>query len=199
MLLETLVSVYKDEDNELSVHDIDLIVPLSYATLASRLTNGSRRSLLKALQYKKRFPQATLVFSNPNHSGFDECDVREYELKKQLLDGVSHICAKTCSNSIQEAEAVRAAVQQISPRRILVICGEVHSRSARIIWREIFPEATILIRCVPYACEYQEDHPFWIERQAMRWFFASLVRQVLLSLPFRMGIEMLRNRHHRTG
>ena len=194
MLLNSLISLYKDEDDESSVHGIDLITPLSYTTLPSRLTNGTRESLLKALQYKKQFPGAVLAFSNPNHSGFRGCDARECELKKQLIGTVPNVRAGTCSNSIQEAEAVKAAIP-FAPKAILVICGQAHSRSARIIWDTVFPDATVIIRCIPYACEYQADHPFGIERYAWPWFFASLARHALLHV---LGIERMRSMKHDT-
>jgi hypothetical protein len=176
------------------VHNIDLIVPLSYATLPDRLTNGSRESLLKALHYKKMFPNAVFILSNPAHSGFTECDLREYELKKKLLADTPHMCAYASTNSIMEAEAIKTATQ-FAPKRILVICGEAHSRGTRLIWQKVFPDATILIRCIPYSYEHQGDHPFMIERYAWAWFLASIARHVLL---LALGLR-IRNMQHRAN
>lgn len=190
MLLDFLVSLLKSENDEVSVHNIDLIVPLSYASLPDRLTNGTRESFVEALRYKKRFPNAVFAFINVGTSGFAKSEDREYELKRWCLAELPHVCAGVANSSIEEAEAIRVAIP--AAWRILIICGEAHSAGARWIWEKIFPDATVIIRCMPYTCEYQEDHPFPIERYPWRWFFASLGRIVMLRL---IGLQVRHIKH----
>lgn len=170
----------------------DVLVPLSYTTLKNQLTRGSRESLLLAKHYANVFPQAKLVISNSAHTGFPKCTEVEYAFKKALLDGTPHTLAGAQVNSITEAEAIKAALG-VEPKEILVVCGEIHARSVRWIWRRVFPNTRITIRCIPYWAEYQTDHPFFIERYAWPWFFAGIARYLLLLI---VGMQ-LRQWHHK--
>jgi hypothetical protein len=190
-MLKFLVRWYKDEDSTDSVSGADLIVPLSYTTLRDRLTNGTHQGIMRAFVYARQLPQATLAFSNASHA-FPGSERVEYFAKKLYLLGIPHICAASCINSVQEAENIKAALP-FSPKKILIVCGEVHSRSARIIWRQVFPDAEIRISCMPFAYEYQRDFPFFVERYAWIWFAASLAREVLLRT---LGPERMRALKH---
>lgn len=188
--LSLLVKLWKDEDAE--VDAVDCIVPLSYTTLPHTLTRGTKESVLLAAHYAHLFPDATVVASDSAHTGFPHCTDVEYRFKKELFGSIPHIRAGAQTNSITEAEAIHAALGY-EPKHILVICGEIHARSVRWIWRRIFPNTTISIRCMPYQAEYQKDHPFFIERYAWPWFFAGIARYFLLLI---FGLKLRHLQHH---
>jgi hypothetical protein len=185
----------RSENAEFEICDIDLIAPLTYGTLPQKLMNGTRESILMALRYKQEFPKAVIAFSNPSQVGFADSDKIEYELKQKLLQGAPHVCARSCVNSVTEADSVCEAIS-FTPKRILVICGETHSLRVRLIWQKIFPKSLILIRTIPFAFEYQPDHPFWVERYAWRWLAVDIAAYVVTRVH---GVDRMRSVVHTAG
>ena len=182
------------------IRDIDLIVPLSYSTLPHQLTAGTQIAAeLAAFYQKDRFPGAPIAFTNAIHSEFPECDARERELKKKLLGSAWLVPdIPSAHNSISEAEVIRASLESsLRPgSRILVICGEMHSRRVRYIWEKVFPEMKIIIRTFMVDFEYQKDHPALVERYRWVWIAGSIVGEWATRI---LGIERMRGARHITS
>ena len=204
-LFSALVADWKSEDTRTLPSIIDVIVPLSYNTLPRELCSGTRAAFMKALELKQWCPGALFMFVNCAHSGFPGCAQREYELKKEILAAGkgrwnnhwpdSYICAGEAVNSVTEAETIRTMLVS-PPKRILVVCGEIHSHSVRSIWEKVFPDTQIIIRCFPHTQEYQKDHPFFVVRSSWVYFATRVVRQVLLRT---IGVRNLGKLSHRAS
>ena len=201
MLLKWLVRLYRSEDSWGDIKDVDLIVPVSYTTTPSRLTRATEANLRLAMFLFEHFSGARMAMSNCSYP-FAGAEVREMDLKREITLGdkpVPVIWAAPMRNSVEEAEAIKIALARCSkrywPKHILVVTGEMHARSARIIWREVFPDAKIAIRCTPYHYEYQSDHCVKVQRSGWAWLGANLARHILLRL---VGLR-IRSLQHRAS
>jgi uncharacterized SAM-binding protein YcdF (DUF218 family) len=132
---------------------VDVIVPLSYTTGRRQLMDATELNLLEALQYKKICPDAQIAFSSCSYP-FEGAAYIEHRLKVKILieSRVDFISGEDMINSVDEAEKIKEALlkEGVSPRRILLVTGELHTRSARYIWSKLFPEAEILVAYIPY-------------------------------------------------
>ena len=196
-MLAWLVCLYRSDDS--CIPNVDLVVPVSYTTTPSRLTRATEENLRLAMFLFERFSGALMAASNCSYP-FAGAEVRELDLKRLITLGdkpLPIIWAAPMRNSVEEAEAIKTALaccsKKCRPKRILVVTGEMHSRSARIIWQKVFPDAQIFIRCTPYRCEYQEDHCVEVQRSGWVWLGANLARHVLLRI-FGLRIRSLRHR-----
>jgi hypothetical protein len=200
-IIDVLVAHWKSEDSIPSIQEkkVDLIVPISYTTLSGQLVNATRENLIKAVHWKKYFPRANLAFSNCAYT-FPNSAHTEGKFKRATLEKMgitSHIEAGEMNNSIQEARAigVKLAKLDIHPECILVVTGEMHSPSARLIWERVFPKATILISCTGYRFEYQADHMVKVQRNVLTWFCANIARQMLILI---FGLNLVEKMRHNT-
>ena len=100
------------------------------------------------------------------------------------------------NNSVEEAKNISKAVKKVEPKCILIVTGELHSRSVRFIWQKVFPNTKILISCINFENEVERDSILPIQRTAARWAFANVARQVLLRI---LGLERMKNLHHSTS
>ncbi|MEK7645213.1 MAG: hypothetical protein AAB391_02755 [Patescibacteria group bacterium] len=196
--LNLLVDLWKVESlpgDHLGSPDLRLVISTSYVTRRDRLTDATQETLRVGLEYLKRFPQAWLAFS-PCRYPFPGAEEVELVLRvAQISDGCKYFSAGSMDNTVQEAQQIRAAldsrasvagIRKGSPYSILVVTGEMHSRSARLIWEHYFPEATVFICCIPHHFEYQPDHPVDMQRGPWKWAFANLARHFLL---LTIGVE----------
>lgn len=194
MLLDLIVQLWGDENPTRDVANIDLIVPISYGTKKDGLVNATRKTLEEAISYKKLFSKAVLVFGNCAYT-FAGAEIREKELKESILRENAieeYISASGINNTVEEAELIKKTLP-FSPSRILLVTGEMHARSARFVWRRVFPNAKIIVRCIKHTYEYQKDQPIKVVRSGYKWFFANLARHLLLTF-FGLRIRHLKHR-----
>ena len=194
MLLKLFLKLWGDENPQSDVRDIDLIVPISYTTKRDELVDATKENLLRAVAYKKIFPTATVVVSNCAYT-FPGAELAEEKFKRQILEkeSIEFVSAAAMNNSVQEAEQIRKALD-FEPRRILIVTGQMHARSARLIWGKIFPAADIVVRCIDYKSEWQKDHPVRVQRNAYVWAFANVARHILIRT---FGLSFVARLHHR--
>ena len=198
-MLQIFVQLWRSENslNEVGESPVDLIVPICYAMSGpNRLGVATRLNFEKALQFLTVFPKASLAFGNCSYI-FPGSEKVESELKRKMFPALSYmdVVEVTLRNSVEEAENVRTVMgdKGIEPRCILVVTGELHSRSARFIWQRVFPYATILIHCIACSNEVEMDHLIRVQRTIPRWICANLARHFLLRT---VGLS-IRNLHHR--
>lgn len=164
-------------------NEVDLIVSISYTTLPKRLTDATKANLELALKYVKVYPQARLAFSSCSYT-FPGADKVEHILQMRMCAEakVKPIVAKPMVNTVDEAMNIRAILNEkgIHPKCILIVTGELHSRSARYVWEKVFPGARIFIRCTPCDFEVQPDHPVLDQRVIWKWVRSNVLRQVAL-------------------
>lgn len=159
----------------------DIIVPSSYGTLPDRLTEGTREALLIAIHYCATSPRSVLAFGDVVHC-FPGSEAVENKLRLEIIrsSGVKNkvVDAGPISSTVTEAAAVKDALG-FAPKSILVIAGEIHSRSVDFIWRKTFPGAVVSVSCIPYECEVQSDHPLALERRLGTYILVSALREAL--------------------
>ncbi len=198
-MFDTFVRFWKIENNYWEIREwpVDLVIPICYTTRRDRLTLATELNFQIALGYLKIFPEATLAFGNWP-CGFQGAERVESELKYVLLPLLDSIKFLEVSilNSVDEAEKIRKATKDagIEPRRILIVTGELHSRSVRFIYERVFPQAKILITCIHYRNEVEPGHIVRVQRTLWKWIPANLVRHALLRT---VGMSAIRNLRHR--
>ncbi len=180
------VRFWKSEDSEQEIlnSEVDLVVATSYAMAAkNRLAIATRLNLEKALGFLEIFPDATLAFGNWPLA-FPGSEKVESQLKHALFPELSYKKAQesVIKNSVDEAEQIREITtsQELEPKCILVVTGELHSRSERFILQSVFPNAKILVSCIGYENEVEKDNIIIMQRTLLRWIYVTLGRHLLL-------------------
>lgn len=180
MILDWLVKIWKVEDDVGTVRGkyVNLIIPVSYGTTPRGLVVGTKRILGGAMYWGEVFKKAPIVFSCCEYLFPGAAQVEsgyKTDISKNYPSPV--IPSGTMNNSIQEAWVIKEKIKDntLPHKVILVITGEIHSRSARFIWKKTFPQSVVIIRCIPWNFEFQANHPAILQRSAWRWFLASSV------------------------
>lgn len=189
-----------DDPKVVKEQNIDMIVPLSYGTTPEKLTDASERIFLEAIHYLKNFRDALTAFANASYCFPDAAKV-EHSLKMALLraHNVSPdriLIADGIVNSVQEAWAVRKVIREkgIEVKSLLLITGQMHTPSARFIWKRVLPEVNIFILCIPWIYEVQKDHPVIVQRSAWKWLCMNIIRWLAL---LTVGPTAISKIHHR--
>lgn len=199
---EWLVKLWENADEITSKDSFDLIVPISYTTKRDTLTKATMLTARIASSWAHLHPEATLVASNCSYTFPGAADA-EWGFKKAIFQKVGVKChrAGDMNNSVQEALEIKKFLSRFlsreekEPEKILIITGQMHSRSARFIWKKIFPKAKIFIMVFGHKNEYQKDHCVLVQQGPWRWFLANVARQILLRL---IGLS-ISQWHHRTN
>lgn len=202
-ILRKFIQWYSEKSCDQESHFApDVIVPLSYCTTPQGLTRATKENFLNAIAYWQKWPHAPISFGNTRYLFHDAAE-RESHFKAALLreNGVpehSVLEAGPIMNSVEEARSINVRLSQadIHPARILIITGSLHARSARLIWKKIFPRTEIMIRCIDYRLETQKDHPVFVQRSLIPWCLANVIRHTGL-LIFGLTISSLF--HHRAS
>lgn len=199
-LPQFLINWWKSEDSVVALANgrFDLIIPISYSTGREKLVEATEAIARRAAELSKRYPQAAVVLSNCEYT-FPNAEEVEWRLRRDLFAkyGVTARRAGNMNNSVQEAQAILRCVDgyKLPANRILIVTGEMHSRSARWIWERVMPNSQITITCVPSKFEWQPDQPVFVQRGPWKWFFANIARQILLQI---FGLNRIGRLHHRS-
>lgn len=199
-LLKYCLDLWKtgDSDNELRVTQEEIIIPISYSTHKRGLTAATLENLLRAMAIHMACPGSKLIHATCEYT-FPGAAKTESFIKNDLFSvgGIVANHAGTMNNSVQEARiiALYLAANNISHARILLVTGEMHSRSARLIWEKVFPKSKILIFCTPYLYEHEPNHPVYVQRGPWKWFAANVARHILL---LTLGLDRVGKWHHRS-
>lgn len=199
-MLSTFIRLWKKEniEEEIKTANISLIVPISFTTLRSKLVNGTRVNMEKAIQYQiEWFPNAVVAFSSCSYL-FDGSEIVENSFRAEMCQkaGIEPIIAKSMINTVDEAMSIRDAlnIRRIYPKCILLVTGELHSRSVYYIWRKLFPDAYILITCIPHKLEIQPDHLVLSQRKTWTWIRDNIARQIALRILPLSWIRKIRHK-----
>jgi hypothetical protein len=185
-MLSTLVDYWKTEDamDDIRAAEVGLIVPTSYTTLRTELTEATRCNLRRAIEFQiQYFPSARIAFSSCSYPFHGAEDV-ENELRTEICRsaGIEPIIAEPMVNSVDEALSIsdELCIRETTPRCILLVTGELHSPSVRYIWSKLFPYSRILIACIPYQFEVQPDHLVLDQRKMWKWVLSNIKREIAL-------------------
>jgi hypothetical protein len=183
---------------------IDFAVAISYGchskeklTVATEWNARLAGSLVKQYAEEKGLVDMPPVFVSNCTYLYPGAEYDEWLLRQSIFaqKGVTVQRAMDMQNSVQEVDAIRQHVQSLglTPKHILVVTGQMHSRFVRWIYTKRFPGALVSIRCIPYWFEYQPDHPVLMQRGGWRWLLANIERHIAY---FFLGDRIARV-HHR--
>lgn len=198
-MINKFVAIWKSENSTKEINEalVDLVVPICYAMSGKdSLSLATKWDFIFATRVLLHLPNATLAFGNWPYA-FPNAEYDESRLKRDLTPSSFHgrVLEVTLRNSVDEAERIRDASLKIgfNPKCILIITGELHSRSARLIWQKVFPNARILITCINYRLEFEKGHVIRVQQALWKWLIVTLGRHLLLR-TFGLSIRILRHR-----
>jgi len=195
-----LVDSWKSEDSVVALANgrFDLIIPISYSTGREKLVKATEVIAHRAAELSKRYPQARVVLSNCEYT-FPGAEEVEWQFRRDLFAGygITAHRAGNMNNSVEEAQAISrcVAAYKFPAKCILIVTGEMHSRSARWIWERVMPNSEITVTCIGSEFEWQPDQPVFVQRGPWKWLFANIARQILLKV---FGLERIGKLHHRS-
>jgi hypothetical protein len=197
-IFELFLRLWRSENSteEITGALVDMVAPICYGVARrDRLASGTIRNMKRALEFLKMFPGSLLAFGNCPYifSGAEKAEARLKYLMFPDLSTMDKIEVNLL-NSVDEAENIRKAASErgIEPKCILLVTGELHSRSARFIWQKVFPSAKILVSCTDYRNEVDADHLVFAVRTPVIWTLANIARHTMLRL---VGLR-IRSLHH---
>ncbi|MDO8482922.1 MAG: hypothetical protein Q7S86_03840 [bacterium] len=199
-LPKLLLDSWKSEDSVVRLANgrFDLIIAISYSTGREKLVKATEAIAHRAAELSKRYPQAKVVLSNCEYT-FPGAEEVEWQFRRDLFAGygITAHRAGNMNNSVQEAQAISRYVAgyKLPANRILIVTGEMHSRSARWIWERVMPNSEITVTCIGSEFEWQPDQPVFVQRGPWKWFAANIARQVLLQI---FGLHRIARLHHRS-
>ncbi|MBI4709165.1 MAG: hypothetical protein HY764_03120 [Candidatus Portnoybacteria bacterium] len=170
----------------------DVVVPLGYGlNRRHELPAASIDTLLQAMIIANNL-NATIVWASANYfwPGCDKEEDKEkdYFLQEWKFTG-KRIMTGGVTNSVTEAEAIRRAINKadIQSQYIALVCDWPQTRSARLIYRKVFPESEILIWNVNTDWDEEcNEMVIFLTRSNARWLFANILRHLMLRLmPFK--------------
>jgi hypothetical protein len=166
----------------------DVVVPISYTTRVEELTNCTKENLKVAVSFSRLY-LIKLAFSSCSYV-FPGSEIVENTYKKQfcLDNGINPIIARPMVNTVDEAFQIKDELDRrgIKPKNIILVTGELHSWSAHYVWKRVFPESRIFVKCNSCYKEVQEDHPVLASRTLARWTISNLLREAaLMFLPLK--------------
>lgn len=210
-LLDLLVSGWETADNtNIYGKPVDLIVPISYSILPHGLTQATRINLDAAIDLREQFPNAFVALSNCAYT-FPGAAEKEKNLRDEILRkrGIytRYVWAEDMNNSVQEAKRIKEAMEMLvpmfapDPRCIVIVTCQMHSRSAKYIWRHVFPRAEILCYTNNWIHEAEPDQPVKIQRSHWLWFFGNIARQMALVISYKLygDFRLIEDRHHKSN
>lgn len=168
--------------NNVSIPHCDLVVPLGYGLDRHRgLPDAEREVLAHVAHIARQHPTAVVAFSSSAYF-FAGSELHENQLKIELLESLGvrnpvFAARKGVHNSVDEAEAVRDEYLGRS-KVICVVCDWAHARSVRIIWKQVFPESTIIIESID--CTWNHRNRAFLQQSRIAWFLACILRHVFL-------------------
>ncbi|HEU0080903.1 MAG TPA: hypothetical protein VFQ72_02680 [Candidatus Paceibacterota bacterium] len=185
---------------------IEVILAASYSAKSqTELAAATRANLDLAIRLQKTVcPKALICFASCAHP-FNDAGYFERRMKEDVCDVASARYAYIGSivNSITEMEALKGHLLRHSfhPEKMLVVTGELHSESERILARQVFPSAQVYVTCTSHELEVEPDHPTLDQRSWARWLWCSVLRWTAfkaMAAGF-VSIDTLRTRQHAPG
>lgn len=187
-------SVYALKNSRLTY--CDLVIPLGYGLLnRNALPDAAKKTLKEAIRIAAK-RQVPIAWASANYfwPGGEEKE-NQLKMAEARVAGLVPIIAKGVTNTVTEAQNIRQAVLEAGFKLeysvIVVVVDWPHARSARKIWREIFPESAIIV--VSIDGQWNESHPAFFLRSELRWLFINVVRH--FGLIF-LGTKRVSRYHH---
>ena len=178
----------------------DVVVALGYGFTQSQTLPRATVKVLETAAALANEYRAPVAWASSNYF-FTGCKEAEDSLKQNVLAKAGHlrppiVAGTGISNSVTEAREIRRALEDagIQFKDILVVLDWPHARSARIIWENVFHDATVHFWSVD--AEWDETHAAKLQRSNLLWLTACLLRHMALRTK---GIEWVAKIQHPTN
>ena len=196
-----LYRVYSIKNSDFS--RCDAVVALGYGLLKNKkLPDAEKKTLAEAVRIASKF-NVLIVWANSGYL-YSGCAEEEEALKQAEINsmgfsaGQVKLLPEGVTNTVTEAEGIRSVLSDAGSKTIVVVADWAHSKSARLIYRKIFPKADIVMRVVEG--QWNEDHLISLARSNFRWLFINVVRHLALRI---LGLKLVSRVKHpvenRTG
>lgn len=176
----------------------DLVVPLGYGLLnRDKLPDASEKTLQEAIRIVANH-QTPIAWASANFF-WSGCEEEENRIKLTKVHDARlttvPIIAEGVFNSVTEAQNIRQAVIkagiELQSKTIVVVADWAHARSARRIWRKVFPESTIIVLSIEG--KWDKSNPVRFARSEFRWLLINVVRHLGLRI---FGLRFVGLIHH---
>lgn len=106
----------------------------------------------------------------------------EREAKEKIFS--QGYCVGEVASTIEECLTIRKYLESLNIplRSIVVVTGEAHSRSAKLVWETYFPESKISIATIPIKSECDLENPMVFLRNEWAWLAINIIRHIVFSV-----------------
>ena len=182
MILEKIAQAWSLDE---MVSDMDLIAVITYGSTKTRPTHGT----LRIAEYAKNIQEAHDCHSSHSklslgYGIFTFSPDLELERKDKKDFFPQGFCAGEVASTIEECQKIREFYlsNHEEPKKIMVITGASHSRTAKLVWKTYFPNTEISVRSIPISFEIDEESPMVFMRNAWMWFGINFLRHIVFSI-----------------
>lgn len=157
---------------------VDLIAVVSYGATGNRLTKGAEAIVKKAFALYKNHPEALAAYGAFTLSPDPKVEER---IKRQIFP--NGIFAGTVISTIEECQKIKAALPTgFGPKKVVVVTGTCHSRTARLVWKTYFPNSQIFLVTIPAYEEIDPENPMKFLRSSWKWFGINVIRHFVFKI-----------------
>ena len=178
MLIEKLAQFWSVSDQLPA--EVDVISFAGFGATKDRLTRGAQESVNVGQDLLVHYPNARVVFGvftcSPDPS------LEERAKKDTFKDA---IFVGDVISTIEEAEKIRATFPpDFVPRGIIFVTDEWHSRSAKLVWRNVWKDvvspSNVRIVTIPARESIDEESPMVFGRRHWTWALVNVLRHLFL-------------------
>lgn len=187
-----------------------ICVPSYSAKNTRELAEATYMNLSRALWFRTLiFPKPLIVFGSCSHA-FPKAHIYEEGLKIVECQAMraDYLSVGPITNSVTEMDTWKNGLDRegISPRNMLIVTCELHSKSELILSRMIFPGVKTYIWANSHEHEVEPDHPTDDQASWSRWVSCSIQRYFAFKLASKLSpshqkafLNFLRTRQHKMG
>jgi len=173
----------------------DAVVALGYGLLKNKkLPDAEKKTLTEAVRIASKF-NVPIAWANAGHlyagCAQEEEALKQEEINSLAFSGQVKVFPEGITNTVTEAEGIRSVLSDAELKNIVVVVDWAHSKSARLIYRKIFPKANIVLRVVEG--QWNEDHVISFCRSNFKWLFINIVRHLALRI---LGLKLVSRVKH---
>lgn len=111
--------------------------------------------------------------------GHSQRQLIEEHLKQEGFPGQRlRFCENTADSTAEEAGALRACLQRMGAKQVIIVTSDYHTRRARFLFRRAFSSSGIVLRIHPvYNDQYWDTH-WWRKRRWAKTFFDETAKLI---------------------
>ncbi len=163
----------------------DVVAAVSYGLRPDRtLTSGTEAINKLAIRAFNWSRARTLVYGVNTHT---VDPVVEMRLRAEDFESIPRdftLCVGRVESTIEEAEHIATGLRAVSrfPRSLIVVTGACHSRTARWVWKKVFPKTRVFVRSIPIDEELDSNSPMVFLRNGWTWLGINVARHVVFRI-----------------